>query len=100
MAVSADVQSAISQRYAQLGSAVTHDPTQEHRVLATNFKDRAHVKLASFEYDPLTVLVQKIVLRGDEVEVHAQYVGVHGHNTNTVDHWILIDGAWFLVDRT
>jgi hypothetical protein len=94
-----DVQSAISQRYAELGNAVTHDPTQEQRVLATDFKDRAHVKLATFEYNPLTVVVQKIVLQGDEVEVHAEYVGVHGHNITTVDHWILIDGAWFLTDR-
>jgi hypothetical protein len=94
-----DVQSAISQRYAQLGNAVTHDPTQEERVLATDFKDRAHVKLSTFEYDPLTVVVEKIVLQGDEVEVHAEYVGVHGHNATSVDHWILIDGAWFLVDR-
>jgi hypothetical protein len=99
MPVSADVQSAIAQRYAQLGSAVTHDPTQEQRVFATDFKDRAPVKLSTFEYDPLTVVVQKIVLNGDSVEVHAEYVGVHGHNTKTVDHWILIDGAWFLVDR-
>ncbi|MGB6985293.1 MAG: hypothetical protein WBD74_04860 [Candidatus Aquilonibacter sp.] len=100
MPVSADVQSSISQRYAALGNAVTHDPTQEQRVLATNFKDRAKVKLSSFEYDPLTVVVQKIVLSGDKLEVHAEYVGVHGHNTNTVDHWILIDGTWYLVDRT
>lgn len=94
-----DVQSSISQRYAELGDAVTHDPTQEERVLATDFKDHAKVKLKSFEYDPLTVVVQKIVLHGDALEVHAQYVGVHGHNSNTVDHWILIDGAWFLTDR-
>jgi hypothetical protein len=100
MPVPIDVQLAISQRYAELGNAVTHDPSQEQRVLASNYKDRAKVKLKSFEYDPLTVVVQKIVLHGDAVEVHAQYVGVHGHNANTVDHWILIDGAWFLTDRT
>jgi hypothetical protein len=100
MAVSADVQLAISQRYAQLGNAVTHDPSQEQRVLATDFKDHSKVKLKTFEYDPLTVVVQKIVRNGAVVEVHAQYVGVHGHNVNTVDHWILIDGAWYLTDRT
>jgi hypothetical protein len=98
--VSADVQSTISQRYAQLGSAVTHDPTQEQRVLATNFKDRAKVKLSTFEYDPLTIVVQKIVMRGDKLEVRAEYVGVHGHNATTVDHWTRIDGTWLLVDRT
>lgn len=100
MPVSADVQSSIAQRYAQLGAAVTHDPTQEQRVLATNFTDHAKLKLSSFEYDPLTVVVQKIVMTGDKLEVHAEYVGMHGHNANTVDHWILIDGAWYLVDRT
>jgi hypothetical protein len=99
MPVSADVQSAISQRYAALGAAVTHDPTQEKNVLAPQFHDRAKMKLASFNYDPLTVIVQKIVLSGDKLEVHAEYVGVHGHNANTVDHWILIDGTWYLVDR-
>jgi hypothetical protein len=95
-----DVQSAISERYAELGNAVTHDPTQEQTVLASDFKDRAKVKLSSFEYDPLTVVVQKISQQGDEITVHAEYVGVHGHNSSTVDHWILIDGAWFLTDRT
>jgi len=99
MPVSMDVQSAISQRYAQLAAAVTHDPTQERAVLGPHFKDRAHAKLVTFEYDPLTVLVQKIVVRGKRLEVHAQYVGVHGHNTNTVDHWAQIDGNWVLLDR-
>ncbi|HTX57410.1 MAG TPA: hypothetical protein VMD47_09975 [Candidatus Acidoferrales bacterium] len=100
MPVSADVQSAITQRYAELGDAVTHDPTQERDVLAPEFKDRARMKLATFEYDPLTVVVQKIVVKGNGLEVHAEYVGVHGHNVNTVDHWVKRDGQWYLVDRT
>lgn len=99
MPVSMEVQSAIAQQYAALGSAVTHDPTQENTVLAPHFHDRAHEKLATFEYDPLTVLVEKIVVQGNRLEVHAQYVGVHGHNVRTVDHWIMIDGAWRLLDR-
>jgi len=100
MPVSTDVQLAITQRYGQLANAVTHDPTQERAVLAPRFKDRSKFKLASFEYDPLTVVVQKIVRSGDKAEVHAQYVGVHGHNVNTVDRWISIDGVWYLVDRS
>ena len=48
-----DVQSTIAQRYAQLGNAVTHDPSQEQSVLAPHFNDRARVKLSTFEYDPI-----------------------------------------------
>ncbi|HUA09726.1 MAG TPA: hypothetical protein VMA98_10665 [Candidatus Acidoferrales bacterium] len=99
MAVSAEVQSAIAQQYAALGSAVTHDPSQEQSVLAPHFRDRAREKLSSFEYDALTVLVEKIVMHGDRLEVHAQYVGVHGHDAQTIDHWIKIDGQWRLLDR-
>jgi hypothetical protein len=99
MAVAADVQLAITQRYSQLTNAVTHDPTQERAVVAPQFRDRAKMTLRSFEYDPLTVVVQKIVRTGDRIEVHAQYVGVHGHNANTVDQWIGIDGQWYLVER-
>ncbi len=99
MPITADVQSTIAQRYAALGAAVTHDPTQEKTVLAPHFNDSAKAKLSSFEYNPLTVVVQKIVMQGNTLEVHAEYVGVHGHNANTVDHWILINGAWYLVSR-
>jgi hypothetical protein len=99
MPVSMEVQSAISQRYAQLGNAVTHDPSQERGILAPHFRDHARLKLATFDYDPLTVIVQKIVMQGDRLEVHAEYVGVHGHNANTVDHWISISGQWLLLDR-
>ncbi|HTU68728.1 MAG TPA: hypothetical protein VMF11_00275 [Candidatus Baltobacteraceae bacterium] len=99
MPVPMEVQSTIAQRYAQLGNAVTHDPTQEASVLAPHFKDRARMKLATFEYDPLTVLVRKIVLHGNRLEVYAEYVGIHGHSTNTIDRWIKIAGEWRLLDR-
>lgn len=99
MPVSIAVQSEIAQRYAVLGSAITHDPTQEQAVLAPHFHDRARVKLSTFEYDPLTVLVRKIAVDGSRLEVHAQYVGVHGHNADTIDHWAKIDGQWRLLDR-
>jgi hypothetical protein len=100
MPITADIQSTIAQRYAELGNAVTHDPSQERSVLAPHFNDRAHVKLSTFEYDPLTVVVQKIRMNGNRLEVHAQYVGVHGHNAVTIDHWSMIDGEWRLVDRS
>ena len=100
MPVSADVQLAISQRYAQLGAAVTHDPTTERSLLAPHFQDHAKVKLSTFEYDPLTVVVQKISMQGDKITVRAEYVGIHGHNATSIDRWILIDGTWYLVDRT
>ena len=99
MPVPMAIQSAISQRYAQLGDAVTHDPAQEQAVLAPHFHDRARLKLSSFEYDALTVLVEKIVVVGKRLEVHAQYVGVRGHNAHTIDHWVMIDGQWRLADR-
>jgi len=99
MPVSADVQAAIAQRYAALGNAVTHDPSTEGDVLAPHFKDHSKQKLGSFEYDPLTVVVQKIVWKGNRLEVHAEYVGVHGHNVQSVDQWMRIDGEWRLLDR-
>jgi hypothetical protein len=99
MPVSADTQAAIAQRYAQLGMAVTNDPSQERSVLAPHFQDRARMKLSSFDYDPLTVVVQKIVVSPNGLEVHAEYVGLHGHNATTIDHWIDIDGVWRLLDR-
>jgi hypothetical protein len=100
MPVSADVQSAITLRYAQLGNAVLRDPAQERNVLAPDFHDRARMKVSSFNYQPLTVVVEKIVKQGDRLEVHAQYVGIHGHNAEAVDHWQLIDGQWLLTDHT
>ena len=94
-----DVQSAISQRYAQLSSAITHDPSQERGVLSHHFHDAAKFKLASFEYDPLTVVVQRIDARPDGLYVRAEYVGVHGHNEVTLDHWQRVDGQWVLAAR-
>jgi hypothetical protein len=100
MPVPSDVQMTIAQRYSTLAESVTHDPSSENTVLAPHFNDRAKMKLESFEYDPLTVIVQKIVRVGDRLEVHAQYVGVHGHNANTVDHWVQAGDQWYLLDRT
>lgn len=99
MPLSSDVQSTIAQRYAQLADAVTHDPSQERGVLAAHFHDRARVKLTTFEYDPLTVMVEKIIVQNERLEVHARYVGVQGHNVQTVDHWLKIGGFWRLSDR-
>ena len=94
-----DVQSAISQRYAQLSSAVTHDPTQQRSVLSPHFNDAAKFKLASFDYNPLTVIGQRIDSHPDGIYVHAEYVGIHGHNEVTVDHWQMIGGQWVLAAR-
>ena len=100
MPISADVQIAVSQRYAQLADAITHGHEDvEHVMLAPQFADRAKIKLATYEYDPLTVLVQKIQVNGHAMTVHAQYVGVHGNHENTVDRWLLLDGAWRLAQR-
>jgi len=100
MPVTADVQLAITQRYTQLTNAVTHDPGAEKALLAPHFRDGARFKLGSFEYEPLTVVVQKIVRHGDRLEIHAQYVGVHGHNANVIDRWIAIGGEWYLLARS
>jgi len=99
MPVSMDVQSAISQRYAQLSNAVTHDPSQERGVLSPHFHDAAKLKLATFEYDPLTVIVQRIDARPDGLYIRAEYVGIHGHNEVTLDHWQMISGQWVLAAR-
>ncbi len=99
MPVSMDVQSTISQRYAQLSNAVTHDPTQERSVLSRRFNDAAKFKLTSFEYDPLTVIVQRIDSHPDGLYVRAEYVGIHGHNEVTVDHWQMVSGQWVLTAR-
>jgi hypothetical protein len=99
MPVSMDVQSTISQRYAQLSNAVTHDPPQERSVLAPHFADNAKFKLSTFEYDPLTVIVQRIDSRPDGLYVRAEYVGIHGHNEVTLDHWQNVAGTWVLAAR-
>ena len=99
MPVSADVQSTISQRYAQLSSAVTHDPTQERGVLSPHFNDAAKLKLSTFEYDPLTVVIQRIDSRPDGLYVRAEYVGLHGRNEVTLDHWQMVGGQWVLAAR-
>ena len=99
MPVSMDVQSAISQRYAQLSNAVTHDPTQERGILSPHFNDAAKMRLSTFDYDPLTVIVQRIDSRPDGLYVRAEYVGIHGHNEVTVDHWQMVGGQWVLAAR-
>lgn len=100
MPVSADVQAAISQLYAQLADSVTHaKPNEERAVLAPHFADKAKQKLETFEYDPLTVIIRRIDRGGAFVVVHATYVGVHGHNADTIDRWEQRDGQWMLLSR-
>lgn len=101
MAVSADIQMAISQRYIALTDSITHgNAAEEQSVLAPHFSDHAKLKLVVYEYDPLTVLVQKIAAQGNQLVVHAQYVGVGKRRENTVDRWMLIDGTWKLLTRS
>jgi len=100
MPVSADVQMAISTRYAQLADSITHGKRKtEASILGPHFVDHGRLKLESFEYDPLTVVVQKITLSGSDLVVHAEYVGVHGHNVTTVDRWAQKGDAWVLISR-
>lgn len=100
MPISADAQLAISQRYAQLADSITHGHEEaEQSILAPHFSDRAKEKLAAYQYDPLTVKVQKIQVNGTWMVVHAQYVGVQGKHETTVDRWLLLDGAWRLAQR-
>ena len=100
MAVSADVQIAVSQRYAQLADSVTHGHDKgEREILAPHFSDTAKIKLSAYEYDPLTVLVQNIQVNGSTMTVHAQYIGVQQKRENTVDRWLLLDGVWRLAER-
>jgi hypothetical protein len=99
MPVSMDVQSAISQRYAQLSNAVTHDPSLERGVVSPHFNDAAKLKLSTFWYEPLTVVVQRIDSRPDGLYVRAEYVGIHGHNEVTIDHWQLLGAQWVLAAR-
>src|SRR5579859_3140448 len=98
MPISADVQQAISQRYIALTNSITHgDESGEAAMLAPHFSDHAKLKLLAYEYDALTVLVQKIRADGNALVVHAQYVGVGKLHENVVDRWIQIDGVWKLV---
>ena len=101
MPVSADVQMAISQRYIALTDSITHGHEDvERAILAPHFSDHAKLKLLDYEYDPLTVLVQKIDAHGNQLVVHAQYVGVGKHHENAIDRWILIGCEWKLAQRT
>src|SRR5579872_5233803 len=100
MPVTANVQMAISQRYIALTDSITHGQQDAERaVLAPHFHDGAKLKLSVYEYDPLTVLMQKISMHGSTLTVHAQYVGVGKRHENTVDRWQLIGGVWKLLDR-
>lgn len=100
MAVSADIQNTISQRYIALTDSITHGHEDvERAILAPHFHDGAKLKLSDYEYDPLSVLVQKVSVVGKTLVVHVQYVGVGTRHENTVDRWRLIDGVWKLVDR-
>lgn len=101
MPVAAAVQMAISQRYIALTDSITHGhESAEKALLAPHFADRARLKLMEYEYDPLTVVVQKISTKGKALIVHAEYVGVGKRRENTVDHWVQIDGEWKLLERS
>ena len=98
--VSQDVQIAVSQRYATLANAITHGQTGvEQSLLEKGFTDRAKLKLSSYEYDPLTILVQRIDDRGNTMRVKAYYVGVNGRSEVTMDRWLLVNGSWRLTER-
>jgi hypothetical protein len=101
MPISVDVQATISQRYAQLADSVTHGKrTVEKAMLGPGFYEHTKAKLETFEYDPLTVIMQKITVSGDAILVRAEYVGIHGHNAVTVDRWVQSNGDWVLASRT
>ena len=100
MPVASATQAAISQLYAQLAESITHGKHEvEEAVLSTHFVDKAKMKLDTFEYDPLTVIVRKIDRDGAALVVHASYVGVRGHNADTVDRWERYGDSWVLVSR-
>lgn len=100
MTVPAHIQMTIAQSYATLAESITHDkPEAERAILAPAFADRATIKLQTYEYDPLAVLVQRIDPRGNTMIVHAQWVGVGKNRENTVDRWLLLDGTWRLAER-
>jgi hypothetical protein len=101
MPVSADVQMTISQRYIALTDSITHgNEVAERAMLAPHFTDHAKLKLLQYEYDPLTVLVQKITSNGNQLIVHAQYVGIGKHRENAIDRWTLVNGEWKLAQRS
>jgi hypothetical protein len=101
MPITADVQAAISQRYALLADSVTHGKRSvEKSMLGPGFYEHTKAKLETFEYDPLTVIVQKITVSGDTIVVKAEYVGIHGHNGITLDRWVQQNGDWVLASRT
>lgn len=98
--VSAGVQQALSQRYAQLANSITHgEQAVEASILSRRFNDRAKLKLGAYEYDPLTVLVQTVTRHGSAMVVKAYYVGVHGRSEVTFDRWLLVNGTWRLMER-
>ena len=101
MAVPAQVQSTISQTYATLADSITHNkPAVEKSILAPKYIDHASLKLNVYQYDPLTVLVQKVDAQGSTMlVVHAQWVGIGKNHENTVDRWSLMNGSWRLVER-
>jgi hypothetical protein len=99
--VTADVQAAISRRYIALTDSITHGHEDAERaMLAPHFSDHAKLKLSIYEYDPLTVLMQKMSMSGNTLIVHVQYVGVGKRRENAIDRWTLIDGVWKLLDRS
>lgn len=98
--VSAGVQQAIAQRYAQLADSITHGKQAvEKSIVAPQLIDRGKIKLGAYEYDPLTVLVQRVNRHGAGIVVKASYVGVRGRNEVTFDRWLLVDGTWRLMER-
>lgn len=98
--VSPELQMAVSQRYVRLANAITHaENGGEKQLLAPHFRDRAKIKLSAYEYDPLTVLVQRVRVHGNEMIVKAYYVGVHGKSEVTFDRWLLVNGSWRLAER-
>lgn len=100
MAVPAQVQSMLTQSYAALADSITHNkPDVERSILASGYRDRATIKLDAYEYDPLTVVVQKIQANGTTMIVHAQWVGIGKNRENTIDRWLLLDGTWRLAER-
>ena len=99
MPVSKDAQSAISQRYAQLSNAVTHDPTQERGILSPHFNGTAKMRISTFDYDPLTVIVQRIESRPDGLYVHAEYMSASMATMKTVGHWQMVGGQWAFAAR-
>ncbi|HET9029816.1 MAG TPA: hypothetical protein VFN49_06535 [Candidatus Aquilonibacter sp.] len=91
----------MSQTYATLADSITHNKPQiEKSILAPRFTDRAKIKLNVYEYDPLTVLVEKIDAKSQTtLVVHAQWVGIGKNRENTVDRWLRMNGSWRLVER-